>query len=46
MADKKPKDKKQNEPCKNFGDLAKKLMAVPKEVDEKRAAREREKWAG
>lgn len=46
MADKKPKDKKQNnEPFKNFEDLAKKLVKVPKEeVDEKRA--EREKRAG
>lgn len=46
MADKKPKDKKQNnEPFKNFEDLAKKLVKVPKEeVDEKRA--EWEKRAG
>jgi predicted RNA-binding protein with RPS1 domain len=46
MADKKPKDKKQNEPFKNFEDLAKKLLKVSKEeVDEKREQKKRARGA-
>lgn len=36
-----------NEPFKNFEDLTRKLLKVPKEgVDEKRKQERREKWAG
>ena len=41
------KQDERNEAFEKFQNLAKKLMSVPKEeVDEKRAEREREKWAG
>lgn len=46
MAQRKSKDER-NEPFRNFEELAKKLLPVPKdEVDEKRAEREREKRTG